>query len=262
MICNLLDQETRTIDLARESVYRFLALVLRDPRTPGWQVLFEPANQDMLSDALTLLRSEAAAVPGLGELPQQRLDFQPLRAAFEQPHAKLIAEYEGVFGLVYAQDCPPYETEYHPSSEPFFRAQEMADVAGFYRAFGLQPGTDVHDRPDHVTYELEFMAFLCMKQRLALENADAAEALEASLAETCADAQYKFFRDHLSWWLPAFAMGLRRKGEDSFYTRIGEILAAFLPIERQRWQIAPPRVPLLTSTVKEETAETECAGCA
>ena len=133
---------------------------------------------------------------------------------------RLRAEYDRVFGLVVPKECPPYETEYHPTQETFVRSQQMADIAGFYRAFGIEPAQSSPERPDHLALELEFMAFLLTKKRLAL----AAVELDPEAAEQvsiCDRAQRDFFRDHLAWWVPSFAAGLRRKAGGRLLRRPG-----------------------------------------
>src|SRR5262249_16104379 len=146
--------------------------------------------------------------------------------------SELRAEYDRIFGLVLCRECPPYETEYHPSAETFLRAQQLADIAGFYRAFGLEPSRSRPERPDHIALELAFMAFLGRKGREAQSGAEKAEEVRV-----CADAQRKFFRDHLAWWLPFFTTGLRHKAEHGFYAEVGRALAAFLPLERSRLNV-------------------------
>src|SRR3990172_1751697 len=45
-----------------------------------------------------------------------------------------------------AAGAPPYETEYG-MAHVFMKVQTMADVAGFYRGFGLAPAEDARGRP-------------------------------------------------------------------------------------------------------------------
>lgn len=248
------------VDLAREGLYRFLAVALSDPRQERFELVLDPCYRPWLLEAVALLRDEAAAAPearGFGELPAEELRLEELAAEIDRGRDYLIAEYDRIFGLTIARECPPYETEYFSSSEPFFRSQQMADVAGFYRAFGLETPHTRPERPDHVAMELEFMAILLLKRRLAA----AAVGQTAGAADevfVCEEAERAFFRDHLAWWLPAFATGLRRRAEHGFYAALSRALAALLPLERRRAGVAPPRLPLTPSL--PETAE-EPSGC-
>jgi nitrate reductase assembly molybdenum cofactor insertion protein NarJ len=72
----------------------------------------------------------------------------------------------------------------------------LADVAGFYRAFGLE----VHgDRPDHVVAQLEFLAVALLTEAEALESGDDAD------AAVCDRAVRAFVRDHAGTWIDAWA---------------------------------------------------------
>jgi TorA maturation chaperone TorD len=196
---------------------------------------------------------------GFGELPAEALDLADIVAELDRPPDELCAEYDRVFGLVYARECPPYETEYCPTSEPFYRAQQMADVAGFYRAFGLTGAEARPERPDHLANELEFMAVLFLKNRLALDEAlpEAAEHIAV-----CDNAQADFFREHLAWWVPSFAAGLRRKAGDGLYAALGRVLAAFLPAERSRFGVKAPQAPVRPALIERPEEDAGCAGCA
>jgi TorA maturation chaperone TorD len=247
--------------LAREALYRFLGAALCEPGDERLNVVFDLSYREWLHEACSLLRAEAESTPmplGFGELPAQDLHFGPVFAAADEGPAALAAEHQRVFGLTQSRECPPFETEYHANREPFFRSQQMADVAGFYRAFGLLHGQRQPERPDHLALELEFMAFLLMKQRLAEEGPEA----DSDAAAVCADAQRTFFRDHLSWWLPAFATGLRRKAEQDYYAALACAIAAFTPLERARLGVDPPRFPLQPVSTAEPEERTSCGGCA
>jgi TorA maturation chaperone TorD len=256
-------REVVALDLAREYLYRFLAMALSDPTEETSNYLSDPAIRRLTMDAAELLRQEAEATPtklGLGELPPNHLDVLPLLAEFPEWSVERVAAYQNVFGLVCNRECPPYETEYQPSSESFFRAQQLADIAGFYRAFGIEPAAARPERPDYLPLELEFMAFLLMKKRLAGAATDN-EKLAAEHVGVCERAERTFFQEHLVWWAASFAQGLRRKTERGWYARCAELLAAFLPIERSRLGVSPPRMPLQPALIERPEEQTSCAEC-
>jgi TorA maturation chaperone TorD len=93
--------------------------------------------------------------------------------------------------------------------------------------------------------ELELMAWLIAKERYALEQGDEAHAV------VCREAQVRFVREHLAWWLPAFAHALRRRADgvtnadeltaapSTFYGAVASALAAMVAAERAVLGIAP-----------------------
>jgi TorA maturation chaperone TorD len=247
--------------MARECLYRFLAALLADPRSCRWALVPDRHNQQLARNAADLLRSEAIGpILGFGELPVDDLDLVPLERELEQSKEEWVEEYDRVFGIVHARECPPYETEYHENAEPFFRSQQLADIAGFYRAFGLTTARAVPERPDHVSLELEFMALLSMNKRLALE-AESGDRSSLEAIDVCEQAERAFLRDHLAWWLPSFCTGLRRKAGDGLYAAAGRILAAWLPIERQRLGVRAGRLSLVPKMIEPPDAQMGCIGC-
>jgi TorA maturation chaperone TorD len=259
---SVVDQQEMAIDLACETVYRFFGALLSDPRSDASQLLFDPHSRSLLEQAVELLRDEFAHSEqclGFGELPVEDLHARTMLDAIKSP-CGLCDEYTRVFGLVVCRECPPYETEYHSMDETFFRSQRMADVAGFYRAFGLEPASFQRERPDHIGLELEFESFLLMKKRQAEEAAarDCGPGATNEQAALCQAARESFFRDHIIWWVPSFTVGLRRKAERGIYAAAGRSLAAFLALDRVRLRIPAPQLPLEAEFI--ESPE-ECDGC-
>lgn len=253
----LLDDESTT-DLACETLYRFLAAALSHPRGLSWSLMRDERSRQFATACADFLCHEYSSVAlplGFGELPVDDLDLRPVLTALPATDQAAADEFARVFGLIPCRECPPYEAEYLSVEDTFFRTQQMADVAGFYRAFGLDSSLASRERPDHLCLELEFSAFLLMKLRDAAAGGDEESLLRA---EICRKARRSFFADHFGWWTPAFAVGLRRKAETGFYAALGKLLAAFLPIERQRLGVRPSLTPREPTVV--DTAE-ECDGC-
>lgn len=146
-----------------------------------------------------------------------RLDVQP------QPLEQLQNAYRVTFGVT-GSLC--YETEYGLPHE-FRQSQEMADISGFYRAFGFVLGTEVRERPDHLAVECEFMHVL------ALKESSAARSGSAEHVEICVEAQAKFLRDHLGQWVGLFAQSLALN-TDGAYLALGEFAAAYVMADAAR----------------------------
>lgn len=226
-------------DLACELLYRFFAATFSDPRSAVRGAVIDAHSQEVVIEAADFLRSmHAGCGPclGFGELPADELDLRPVMRHIQLGDAG-DAEYVRVFGLVSCRECPPYETEYDPLEDTFFRSQQMADIAGFYRAFGLVPSAELSERPDHLALELEFNALVLAKKRLALEAAKNSHSPER--AAICQEAREKFVREHFGWWTPSFSVALRKKAGAGIYDDLGRALGAFVAIERRRLGIPP-----------------------
>jgi TorA maturation chaperone TorD len=172
-----------------------------------------------------------------------------------ESQAALNAEYESTFGLVVGSACPPYETEYIGSKFAFQRSNSLADINGFYHAFGLAIASGRAERPDHVALELEFMASLLgLERHAACEGSHGKEELLA----ICRDAQARFLKEHLAWWVPAFARLLGHENESGFYAAVGLFLAALIPSERALLNVDVQSRRVRPSQLEAPDA---CTGC-
>ena len=201
--------------LRRSQLYCFLADALLYP-TESWMFdvpLIEPALAEL-------------------NLSHHRLSSTPMDLA------DLQAEHRRVFGLT-GSLC--YETEYGLPHE-YRQSQEMADIAGFYRAFGFENGGAIRERPDYLSTELEFMYTLTLKEIYARE------AGEQDHLEVCVDAQRKFLRDHLARWLPLVTKRLDQIAVDGVYAALTKLAAAFVAAEADQLDARPE--PFRTPEIK------------
>jgi TorA maturation chaperone TorD len=122
----------------------------------------------------------------------------------------------------------PYETE-HRKGHEFAKAQVLADIMGFYRAFGVYPQSD---RADNIVAELEFMHLLTLKE------AHAAGAGEADNASLCRDARRKFFTEHVSSWSQPLLEALRAGSNENthpFYKHLIDLYEVFMESEKENF---------------------------
>jgi nitrate reductase assembly molybdenum cofactor insertion protein NarJ len=107
-----------------------------------------------------------------------------------------------------------YETEYG-LGRPMVKGNELADIGGFYKAFGFEFGGEdsVHEMLDHVSVEFEFYALLKMKtEYLHREN-------DIEGVEIVTEARKKFLKEHLGRFIGAIG---KRPGvaENIFYSSL------------------------------------------
>jgi len=230
--------QDQAVDIARGHLYSFLASTFSDPAGKHFDAALDPGKQEVAAAAAALLAAEAPrdASLGAGERPPAGVALAPVVAALQAPRALLIEEHQKVFGLLIGQTAPLNETEYCRSTDAFFRAQQLADIAGFYAAFGVERSADSRERVDHLSIELEFMAHLIEKELFAAGSADSSVRGKAAV---CRDAQRTFFEAHLMWWVPGFAALLRKGTATDLYRSLADSLAAFITAERVRFGVAP-----------------------
>jgi TorA maturation chaperone TorD len=131
--------------------------------------------------------------------------------------------------------CPPYEGAYG-DPQPAGKAAQLADIAGFYAAFGLAPALSQPDTEDHIGAELEFMGALALKEAWALAR-DAAEPRVVTR-----EAARLFATDHLGRWGEAFAARLGGTASEPYYRSLAALLAAWLAADLAALGVVPARV--------------------
>jgi DMSO reductase family type II enzyme chaperone len=182
-------------------------------------------------------------------------DFRPLRESVNRVSnlSHLASEYTRCFGHTLSTECPPYETQYQ-YSHIFQQTQGLADIAGFYRAFGLEVSDSAGERLDHITVELEFMGFLAYKQVYAMAQHGEEQ------VEICLDALKKFMREHLGRWVPTFATQLARKAGEGFYKEVAEFTAWWVLKDAEQLGVKPLTLEE-TKAARIETEEDGCLSC-
>ena len=213
--------EEKEIDVAwgRSYLYLLLSRAIRYPDAGLVASLKEPALT-FFEGTFDLLAADAreALRPALDSLRATVTDLDL---------AQLQSDHRRVFGHIESSLCPPYETRYD-TRHLFQQTQQLADIAGFYRAFSLDISEGAHERPDHLAIELEFLHFLCFKEAYALKHHGPEQ------VEVCRDAEAKFLTDHMLRWAPSFAKRLQGAAGSGFYNSLGILMVTFLSTEAGR----------------------------
>jgi TorA maturation chaperone TorD len=153
----------------------------------------------------------------------------PLRAATEKlisdndALSALQSEYIDLFDKG-ANSVPLYETEYG-RHRAMVKGHELADLSAFYKAFGLELGSDdkIKEMLDHISIELEFYGLLLLKEEALVEKNDAEGIFVVQ------EARRKFLKDHLGRFANEIAKN-PKVATSSYYlsalTWCGELVAS------------------------------------
>lgn len=206
--------------LCRAALYEALSLALQPPGEETRRRLLDVDAALALADAAAVL--DAVDPAGLAERAAAL-------AAPQADLAELDLAHQRLFGHTARGAVSPYETEY--GQEVLFQQpQELGDLAGFLRAFGLELRGEKRERIDHVSCECEFLAFLAAKEAYALAAGD------EEMRAVTASAARLFLRDHLGRFAPAFARLLAR-ADAGFFGAAAELLAALVSWDARRLDV-------------------------
>lgn len=246
------------VGLARAAAWRYLQAAVQPPGDDRFRVLVEGPFRDVVLGAAGWMRADPAFRPqrlGPGEADPARID--PPSLLPRPGDGSIRADHRDLFGHSVSKDCPPYGGEYHPNTDITFRSQRLADVAGFYRAFGLDRAADARERHDHLAFEAAFMETVIARELYAIR-----EGLGEERVEVCRRAQRDFFVDHLGWWLPAFGLRLSSLRPRGFYGALGRWIRALVAVERAVLDV-PPFDELPVAKVDDyDPRDDACGACA
>ncbi len=222
---------------ARSAAYRLLS-----------QAMMYPSE-----DVIAALREE--------DLPQAQAAAEILDETFSKPLAAfakelqnstpddLQREHDHIFTHLLSLDCPPCETVY-TTKEIFDETAQLSDIAGFFRAFGMELAD--RERPDHITVELEFMHLLTSKEAVARLHHGPEK------ARLCRVVQRKFVQDHLGRWGRQFAKQLAGRAPEGLFAATAALLDAFLADEIAYLRVQPEILEVNTDW-RTKVSEDDCS---
>ena len=174
--------------------------------------IFAPpsAKMPVMQDIETLALEELLQKTGSSDPGHLREVFQQLRQLSKTTNIETwMGEYNRLFETNVA--CPINETGFIRRDKGVI----LADIAGFYKAFGFELSEAATEKADHLTGELEFFAMLLVML---------AQAQDEEAQRTTYNALSAFSADHIGDWLPTFCERLTETTNLRFYQRLAELL--------------------------------------
>ena len=242
----------------RSRIYHLLSQVFLYPNE-GSYALFKNGFAEELRNSISYLLLNYPKDDGKTEVILNNLESldKEIVKLKDEPVSELQRHFVRIFTHTISQECPQYETQFGIKAEDVFhKCHEMGDIAGFYRAFGLDVSDSEvsRERVDHISVEFEFMYFLACKEAYGLEKKDDEDKLSI-----VTDAQKKFVREHIAMWVPVFTKFLEKKAKTGFYKETSQLTRAFVEQEIAYLKIKPRR--LKSEEVSIEPPEEELIKC-
>lgn len=222
--------------LARAALYRWLARGFAYPDTGHTREMaraYARLDHALLREMLPPRLVKALARTG--------------RAWRGRTDAELAADYVRLF--LGSGPVALHETAYGDAQRLAGRTVELADVSGFYLAFGVKLAERDPDLPDHASVELEFLSLLLLKEAYALARGRLASYRIAR------DAAAAFLRDHLGRWLGALHRRLEEHAPASPYAVLAALAEPLVAHECRRRRVSPVPAegPLPPDVMQAET---------
>lgn len=233
----------------RARLYTLLSVAFDRPKEPLAGALEDRAIPDLLAESAKAVGNPEVA-PAAAEVSAEvaDADIESFRSA-----------YADTFAIGTGSAVSPYETNYRPGGI-VTNTDELADIAGFYDAFGLEVG-EHRDRVDHLCTELEFVG------ELASREAYLAQMNDEVGVEIVVDAQRMFIDDHLGRWTPRLLAELEKTAVNDLYPSLARLLDALVLFDARRLGIerdvleATPDGPLET-LFDSDDGDWRCGTCA
>ena len=262
----LTDERVIDVALSRSVLYSAVAAALGKPAKDSLERVYGETASAVLLDAARFVdgldgemspnpaAESTSAAPGATVAPIVPTVLTMTRAVRQATLEELEESYQRLFGHTARGKVPPYETEYG-RQEIFRQSQELADINGFYNAFGLTLVRSEFERSDHVSAECEFLSFLTSKEAQTLTAGD------RESWEQARSAGKLFLKEHLGCFGRAFARSLMKEAAHPFYRAAGTLCFDFLTADCRYLGVPPGAEFIQLRSTKEADVPMACSSC-
>jgi TorA maturation chaperone TorD len=194
---------------ARENLCRFLAACYYEPCV---DFVEECLFESMLAAASVIHPDLAEGARKLGK------EF------VAQDIETLLIDHTALFIGPSQPKAMPYGSFWQTDDQSMRQDATMA-VVEIYAQGGFEVDEDVHDFPDHVAVELEFLYVLIFAQNQAQLSGNADDLSAANALHR------RFLDEHLGTWFDAFAASVNSGAETAFYRELVDLTGCFSRME-------------------------------
>lgn len=204
------------IAFKRCSLYDLLGIAFLYPTQEVIAELKEKENLDLIEEIKEIysvmpsfaetLDSFKKGIYSIAEIPEMQVEYARL--------------FIGPFKL----PSPPYESVYRVESKGLLMGDSTIDVKKIYQEEGLGVSSDVHDLPDHILVELEFMAHLSEQESISWEK-------DIEKAKHYLAKQDGFLTGHLTQWIPQFTKAVYDNSGLEFYRSLARFTGSFIALD-------------------------------
>ncbi|ELY60069.1 anaerobic dehydrogenase [Natronococcus amylolyticus DSM 10524] len=215
---------TATIHVHRARLYKLASMAFDRPGEEFEEALLSGTFEEQLLESAAALDDEP-----LEEHAEAVAEAAPTN---EDEFDDCYSDWAALFGFEEGGNISQYQIEYSPGTL-VTSTDVLADISGFYGAFGLSMDEGNRERVDHLCIQLEFLSHLAL-QTAYLEN----EGDETGI-EVLTDAQGSFLEDHLGRWTGRFRETLEDEADVEFYRALAVLVDSLVADDTDRFGVEP-----------------------
>ncbi len=204
-----LDTHAEPVTASRSRLYQLLAIAFAFPDEEFFQAVADNTFAAAVADACAGLPYRLPDLPrlDLGGATLSYTDFQ--------------SEYIRLFDVGAAgPPCPLYGGVYIGD-----RMKNMEDATRFYNFFHLRLSPELHELPDHITTELEFLHYLTFREtELRQQGRDPGSLVRA---------ERDFLARHVCKWVPRMEARLVKQECPPFFPALVRFAVTFFAADQQ-----------------------------
>jgi DMSO reductase family type II enzyme chaperone len=204
-----LDTASEPVTASRSRLYQLLALAFAFPDEDFFSAVADGTFAAAVAQACAALPYDLHGLTGL--------DFGGAATSYGDFESEFIRLFDvGVAG----PPCPLYGGVYIGD-----RMKNMEDATRFYNFFHLRLSPQMHELPDHITTELEFLHYLTFREtELRQQGRDPGSLLRA---------ERDFLVRHLCKWVPRMQARLAKQQCLPFFPALVRFALAFFNADQQ-----------------------------